>query len=121
VPDATETEQLDTWAVVEAMGHRTLIGRLTEVTLAGTPMLRLERIDGKGAHEFPASAIYMLTRCTEAQARVAQARYYGYGVPDAITAALGGDDEDDEVTNRDVDPDACDRADSNDFDDSEPF
>ena len=36
------TERFDTWALVEIMGHKQLAGRVSETTLAGAGMLRVD-------------------------------------------------------------------------------
>jgi hypothetical protein len=51
-------------ARVELMGHRQHIGRVTEVTLAGAPMLRVQAADGTVA-VFPAGSLYCLTPLPE--------------------------------------------------------
>jgi hypothetical protein len=42
-PEATtpETAIVENWAILEIMGHERLAGRLTETTIAGVPMLRV--------------------------------------------------------------------------------
>jgi hypothetical protein len=39
---APETTLVENWAILEIMGHERLAGRLTETTIAGVPMLRVE-------------------------------------------------------------------------------
>jgi hypothetical protein len=39
---APETAIVENWAILEIMGHERLAGRLTETTIAGVPMLRVE-------------------------------------------------------------------------------
>ncbi|MBJ6145723.1 hypothetical protein [Hymenobacter sp. BT559] len=42
-PETTsETSLVENWAILEIMGHERLAGRLTETTIAGVPMLRVE-------------------------------------------------------------------------------
>jgi hypothetical protein len=43
-PEVTtaETAIVENWAILEIMGHERLAGRLTETTIAGVPMLRVE-------------------------------------------------------------------------------
>jgi protein-disulfide isomerase-like protein with CxxC motif len=79
----------DQWAVIELMGHVTIIGRVTETTLAGAPMLRVDRIDGRVQRVSP-QALYRLTDVTEAEAQAAwtaQASFGGSlrGLPSALT------------------------------------
>lgn len=111
--DATapgEPQPADTWAITELMGHVTIIGRVTETTLAGAPMLRIARIDGRVQRVSP-QALYRLTDVTEAEARaawLAQSSWSGSrGLPNALTQGdayhASGDDD---PSNSDVDPDA---------------
>ncbi len=41
-PETTATETTENWAILEIMGHERLAGKLTETTIAGVPMLRVE-------------------------------------------------------------------------------
>lgn len=84
----TTPEPLDTYAVVEAMGHRTLIGRITEATIAGKAMLHVATIAG-GEHYLPPESLYCLTPCTEDQARRSAVRHWG-GLPPALAALTAG-------------------------------
>jgi len=84
------------WGILEVMGHRTAIGRISERELAGKPMLHVVRADGIVQWYSPES-LYALTPCTEQQAAEAARRQYQPGLPyglRAITAA-SDDDEDD--------------------------
>lgn len=98
-PAAQDGEPPARYAVVEAMGHRTLIGAISDATVAGVPVLRLARLDGQGEHLIAPMALYMVTPCSEALARAAQARLHG-GLPPVVLAAIGGAagalDEDDD-------------------------
>jgi hypothetical protein len=90
--DPTAAGPLDTWAIVELMGHVTIIGRVTEAQLAGVPVLRIDRPDERAQYIAPQS-LYRLTPCTEDEARQAheaeQRRWYGpYGLPSSLAAAL---------------------------------
>ena len=96
-----EPQPLDTYAVVEAMGHRTLIGRVTEAAIAGKAMLHVATIAG-GEHYLPPESLYWLTPCTREQAERASSRHWG-GLPPALAALAAGTgdgleegDEDDE-------------------------
>lgn len=79
------------YAVVEAMGHRTLIGRISDVTIAGKAMLRLTRLDGHGEHHLAPDSLYMVTPCSEAQARAAASRLWTQ-LPATVQAAISGGD-----------------------------
>lgn len=75
------------WAVVELLGHRREAGHVSEVTIAGVPMLRIE-VHGEGVAlrvAFHAgAALYGLHPCTEAVARAVAADGY------SPAAAWGG-------------------------------
>lgn len=103
-------EPLDTFAVVELMGHVTIIGAISEATIAGAAMLRIQRLDGRVQH-VGAQSLYRVTECTEDEARRAhqleQHRYYGpAGLPNSLARAVmdaplmigAGDDDDDPYT-----------------------
>jgi hypothetical protein len=64
---------IDTWAVVEIMGHKRIAGHVTEEPIAGTNMLRIDvpAVDGRPAYTVyhGGSAIYGITPCTEELAR----------------------------------------------------
>jgi hypothetical protein len=78
---APAPEQLDTWAILEVMGHRTYAGRVTEQVIAGAALLRIDvpettAIDG--GLPTPAftkmvgiGSVYCLTPCAEDVARKA--------------------------------------------------
>lgn len=88
---APEAAALDTWAIVEAMGHRTLIGKLTEVTIAGQPMLSVLRMDGRQQY-LPPTSLYMITPVTLQEAQAADRRHvYGSGLPPALPPAAAND------------------------------
>lgn len=56
------------YAIVEALGHRTLIGRVAEVERFGTKMLQVEPLFGPsmlGAILLGGSSIYQFTPCTK--------------------------------------------------------
>jgi hypothetical protein len=62
------------WAVVEVMGRLKIAGRVTEATLFGTALCRVDIYPGDAAEPvltrmFGGSAIYCVTPCTEATAR----------------------------------------------------
>ena len=71
--DETETAAApEEWAIVELMGHRSLAGRIQEVTRFGAQMLRVDRPfdDGSWSTTFHGGvSIYQVTPCTEAVAR----------------------------------------------------
>lgn len=59
------------WAIVEVMGHRTIIGEASEVEQFGTVMLRIDvpTDDGQVTQFYGGSSIFSLTPVTEATAR----------------------------------------------------
>jgi hypothetical protein len=71
------------WAIVECMGHRRLAGKVTETTVAGQGMLRVDVPAVAATTYSPAvpeftqfvapSSLYALTPCTEEVARAAAA------------------------------------------------
>jgi hypothetical protein len=119
-----DPQPLDTWAIIELMGHVTIIGRVTETTLAGAPMLRIDRIDGRVQRVSPQS-LYRLTDVTEAEAKaawLAQASWSGSrGLPNALTQgdAYASPDDDGDPDPWAGDPLAGDDDDPD--DESEPF
>lgn len=108
---------LDTWAVVEAMGHRTLIGRITERVIAGKAMLHVATIAG-GEHYLPPESLYCLTPCTQEQSTRAASRHWG-GLPPALAALTAGtgDERDDSA----ADPFGWGDERERDYDDAGPF
>lgn len=68
--DAENDGKFATWAVVEIMGHRRLIGYLTEQEIGGVAMLRVDILGEKPATQiYGAAAIYCITPVTEDTAR----------------------------------------------------
>ena len=85
----------ESWAIVEIMGHRKLAGRVTEESIAGTNLLRIdvppvpEREGSYGqklqerpafTQYFGASAIFSLTPCNEETARQSADQFRDYPV-----------------------------------------
>lgn len=75
-----EIKPIQTWAVVELMGHIKTAGMVSEETHFGTVMLRLDipATDSKPAHTefYGGSAIYRLTPCDEQIARMVLAQTF---------------------------------------------
>jgi hypothetical protein len=67
----SESTTYEGWAILELMGHRRLIGRVSEATIAGSAMLRIDVLtkDGEATQYYGGGAIYALTPTTEAMAR----------------------------------------------------
>lgn len=67
-----DTTTFEGWAILELMGHRRLIGRLSTATIAGASFLRIDipREDGTESTQFYSpSAVYAITPTTEELAR----------------------------------------------------
>jgi hypothetical protein len=105
-----------TWAIVELMGHVTIIGTIADATTI-SGLLRIERLDGRVQH-VGTQSIYRLTECTASEAeqahRVEQHRYYGpIGLPSCLATAIiplptaisSGDDSEDDEDEDDEDED----------------
>ena len=62
---------IDRWAIAEVMGHQRHVGRISEETIAGVPMLRVDqpRGDEYVTTYLAGSSLFRLTPCTEAVAR----------------------------------------------------
>ena len=78
------------YAIVEMMGHQTLVGRIAEVERFGTKMLALEPLFN--GHLLPVlfqggPSIYRLTPCTPAVAWSRQPRHT-YQLPPSLAATL---------------------------------
>ena len=73
-PPATGPETFSEWAILELMGHRQRAGKVSQVELFGSPMLRLDIYDGAGevpriTQFYGGGAVYCLTVTTEEIAR----------------------------------------------------
>lgn len=67
-----ERQGLEGWVILELMGHRRLAGHVTETTVAGAPMLRIDIPRGERetlTQFYGGSAIYCITPCSEELAR----------------------------------------------------
>lgn len=78
------------YAIVEALGHRTLVGRVSEIERFGTKMLQVEPIFGDvmlGPILLGGGSIYQFTPCT---AEVAYARRpkQTYQLPPSVVATI---------------------------------
>jgi len=71
--DANPAEQFKEWAILEVYGHRRLAGIVSDVTLFGAPMIRIDIPDvaGEGwtTQFYSPQAMYSLTPTTEEIAR----------------------------------------------------
>ncbi len=103
--ETTEGKKLDTYALVEIMGHHRYAGRITEEVIAGAAMLRIDvpEVDATPAFTkyFGAQSIYAITPTTEELARAMAGRLraepvsvYGLGLVPAEPKALGAGSQD---------------------------
>jgi hypothetical protein len=70
-----ETKAFEGWAIVELMGHAVLAGYVTQESIAGTAMLRIDVPEVEGQPGFTkyqsGGSIYGITPTTEESARIA--------------------------------------------------
>lgn len=66
----SEQSGYEGWAILELMGHRRLIGRVSEATIAGCAMLRIDVLtkDGESTQFYSGASIYAITPTTEEMA-----------------------------------------------------
>lgn len=94
------------WAIVEIMGHRRLAGHVSEVTIAGAQMLRIDVPGKTGADPVKAtqyyggSSIFCLTPTTEEVARKEANPPEWAPTPFQLTSG-GADDFDDDPSDGD--------------------
>jgi hypothetical protein len=78
------------YAIVEALGHRTLVGRVAEVERFGTKMLQVEPLFGDvmlGPVLIGGGSIYQFTPCTAAAAH-ARRPTQTYSLPPSVAATI---------------------------------
>lgn len=78
------------YAIVEALGHRTLVGRVSEVERFGTKMLQVEPMFGQvmlGAVLLGGGSIYQFTPCDAATA-YARRPQHTYQLPASVAATI---------------------------------
>jgi len=110
-------QSFDSFCIVELMGRQVIAGRVTEQTIGGCALLRVDipEVDGTPAFTkfYGASSIYCLTPCDEATARAAVAglrpkpvNVYQLNLPPGIAAdqPLKGEDWDPDEDHQDDDP-----------------
>lgn len=108
----SDTNGFNGWAIVELLGHRRLAGMVTETTIAGAGMLRVDIPDVPANSWSPAiptytqyvapSSLYALTPCSEAVAKAAAASartspVVALDIPSLPAPATEEDDEDDRI------------------------
>jgi hypothetical protein len=71
----TGSDPFDQWAIVEMLGHRRVIGRVTEQGIAGAGFIRIDTPDDDGgtiqSQIVAPASIYAITPISEEAARVA--------------------------------------------------
>lgn len=77
--ETQSTERFESWAIVELFGHNVMAGFVSEQTIAGTSLLRIDVPEVDEQHPaftkmYGGAAIYGLTPTTEAHAREAAAQ-----------------------------------------------
>ncbi len=74
------TEEFKTWAMVELFGHTRIAGEVTEQTIAGGAMVRIDVPESKGQPAFTrivnVSAIYAINPVTEEVARELASKFH---------------------------------------------
>jgi hypothetical protein len=78
------------YAIVEALGHRTLVGRVSEIERFGTKMLQVEPLFGEvmlGPILLGGGSIYQFTPCTPATA-FARRPKYNHQLPASVLATV---------------------------------
>lgn len=100
-----EEQAYSGWSVLELMGHRRLVGFVTETKLAGAPVLRIDvppRPDasldeeGLGTQFYSPTALYCLTPATEEAVRAELKRQADYRRPAGVLTVRAGRYGDDE-------------------------
>ena len=78
------------YAIVEALGHRTLVGRIAEVERFGTKMLQVEPLFGDvmlGPVFLSGASIYQLTPCAP-EIALARRPKHSYQLPPSVAAVV---------------------------------
>lgn len=75
----TDQQKLETWAIVEIMGHQRFAGYVSERAIGGASLLQVDvpECDGRAAFTklIGVGSIYAITPCTEETARAAAQHY----------------------------------------------
>ena len=92
-------EPFEMWALVELMGHQRVVGKITEQSIAGAAMLRVD-IPGEDGHPrhtrfYSSAAIYAINPMGEAEAKamaaqMSQEPVYAYTLKQLQDAASPG-------------------------------
>lgn len=97
--NATSDEKFSGWVILELMGHRRLIGYLSEHEIAGSAFLRVDVLTDPPTTQFyAAGAVYCITPTTEEMARRAAklsevAPIKTWEIPKPLPAAAQDDDD----------------------------
>lgn len=97
-----QPKTLETWAIVELMGHKQFAGFVTEQTIGGTAFVRVDvPAVAPAGEELPAftkllgaASIYAVTPCTEETARAFAANYRARAFANYEAPRLPAIDED---------------------------
>jgi hypothetical protein len=83
MPDSATAPAMAGWARLELLGHRTMVGYVTEVDLCGTKMLKVDVPEGKYNRSFTqfygAGAIFAITPISKDDVDVQLSPMYGRG------------------------------------------
>jgi len=95
--EQTNQQPFDVWAVVELMGHRRVIGRVSEQEIAGAGFLRIDLpTDPPQTQYYAPGSVYAITPVSEEAARLAARRAADpisvWELPEQIRAAISQDD-----------------------------
>ena len=98
------------WCILEVMGHRKIVGYVTEVELAGAKMLRVDAprsMGGRATQLYPPSSVYCLTPCSREAVEKYVAGDWDWDQDRHLRALPppAGEDFDFEVEDEDPDPD----------------
>jgi hypothetical protein len=85
---------LQFWGIVELMGHVKMAGRVSEVQIAGSQMLRIEIPTDSGivTQYFPSGSVYRITPTTEKACRTVASTGFE-PIYCEVQRSLGWDDE----------------------------
>lgn len=82
------------WAVVDLLGHKEVVGQLSEVTVAGAAMLKIDTpSDPPRSVLVSAASLHAITPCTEEQARARVAPRPELSLPYEVHVVAPCDDD----------------------------
>ncbi len=101
-----EAPKKDQWVVLEAMGHRRVAGRMSEVTIAGAQLVQIEVFCASGhpvaVQRYAGGALYCITDTTEQAAKVASNHLCEHPDHAKLLPAPSGDEDGDSGSGDDV-------------------